>query len=184
MVSLAGSTLSIGLCKETNMCLTIESVDLDPSVGRIRKCYKTLSKDYSPPYALNKNKGDSLSIIPNWMTPYRYIRVPDDGILLPHENSKKKKFFYGSSIKGRFIHGYYKRPTNYYIGHIFTAYAFRVEAYGDYEDLICRGMYIPNVDITRSRPKIREVKKMLNSNPSTKDLIKEFPRLRRIERFL
>ena len=155
------------------MCLIITKV---PQNDRIVKCYKIVRY-----YNLDEDW---------YCTPYYDAKIPDDGILLPERASERKNFSIKTRIDGGFIHAYINKRHVDSKHRCFLSYAFRVESYGGHwngmptTDLICRGLYIPGLDKTRSYGKILEVKRMLNSDPSTKDLIKEFPRLRRVERFL
>ena len=153
------------------MCLVIKTV---PQNDRIVKCYKVFRMRFGA----------------KPVTPFMWQPIPTDGILLPGKTSERKSFEPETVIDGRFIHAYIKRKKADYCISCFLSYAFRVEAYGSNglgrptTDLICRGLYIPGLDKTRSYGKILEVKRMLDGDPSTEDLIKEFPRLRRIGRFL
>lgn len=155
------------------MCLFITKV---PQNDRIVKCYKVVRYSYSDEE--------------DYYTPFYDVKIPDDGILLPSRASERKNFPIRTKINGGFIHAYINKQRVDSKHRCFLSYAFRVESYGNdwpgfpTTDLICRGLYIPGLDKTRSYGKILEVKRMLNRNPSTKDLIKEFPRLRRVAKFL
>lgn len=147
------------------MCLTIKEV----SNERIVKCYKKLRLH--------------TTVEPSYITPFYCELIPEDGILVPRRDSERKTFKTGNKIHGGFIHAYAQKVRIFADNeYLFKAYAFGVKAYG-ISELICRGLYIPSLDKTRSQRKIREVKKRLNE-ASTEELVEMFPRLKRIAKFL
>lgn len=100
-----------------------------------------------------------------WVTPYRGNLVPiDAGWFAPLTPSPRRvrEYRYGENIEGGYLHAYThprwisdailtSLPTGrLYVGEsvYFYAIARDVVALGDYQDLVCRALYIPAFDIT------------------------------------
>lgn len=146
------------------MCLVIkEAVN-----KRIVKCYKKLRLH---------------TIGESYTTPFYCELIPEDGILIPRRDSERKTYKIGNKIHGGFIHAYSEKISIFVDNeYLFKAYAFGVKAYG-FRDLVCRGLYIPDLDNTRSQRETRKVEKRLKE-ASIKELVEMFPRLRRVAKLL
>lgn len=130
----------------------------------------------------------------NYVTPYQDKIVPTHGLLTPSSVSKKADFVYGDRIHGGFIHSYYtpmetarwwQRPSNCVEN---RAFAIGVVAWGDshpdHQDQVSRALYIPECDrdVTRRARRFE----MLSSKkmPTVKQLVAEFPELKKIAHLL
>lgn len=139
------------------MCLYIEHrVDIN-----ILKCFKILGG----------------SIKTGFYTPYRGTRVNNNGWLVPTKMSKRQYFDQGSKINGGFIHAFKKMKVT---DGRRKAYAIQVVAFGNPSSyhlnndkhLVCRAMYIPDADTTKSK---KETMEFLDGNPSIEQIIEKFP---------
>lgn len=181
------------------MCLHLDSIPAQPNMGYLVKCRKHLGSNNTHPGRL--------------LTPYRLSVVPLNGLLMPTKEEvrvilKRNDTFTASedtishdsiindefrvkkgqahwddvAIEGGCIHAYSdcSRPGT------FDAYALRLFAYGNYHELTCLAMYIPEADMTKKRQStIEALENILSLNrwPKESDflpIINRFPRLRRL----
>lgn len=134
------------------MCLSVKKVVSKNLV----KCFKKLFK-------YNRE----------FRTPFQWTKVPYNGWLLPEVRGNIIQYAGNSgnyeSVHGGFIHAYAKTRDDT----CYPAYAIRVVAYGKYDDLVCRALYVPMADKnTKRRAKIVE---FLESKPTMKQIIEKFP---------
>lgn len=160
------------------MCLQVAFVVNDKRNCRVTKAWKRLEWSW-----------------PNYVTPHQYKTVPCYGLLMPLSVCKKADFVYGDMIRGGFIHSYYKpkpdavwweRPTSNCTE--FKAFAIGVVAWGDsnsdHQDQVSRALYIPQCDGDKKR-RARRVKLLSSKKiPTVKQLVKEFPELKKIAHLL
>lgn len=85
-------------------------------------------------------------------TPFKNAKIKEDGTLYPQRpRYPNKEFKYHSAIEGGFIHAFQKKPKQKSLNHhiqIFKAIATDVIAIGHNNDLICKALYIPDLDLT------------------------------------
>lgn len=98
-----------------------------------------------------------------WFTPFRCVSVPIGNGWFEAKNPEKRtvEFRKYSDIYDGYLHAYKKYSGNHRKTHTtvylpnrsksyvqFLAYAFDVVAIGDYNDFVCRKLYIPAFDLT------------------------------------
>lgn len=150
------------------MCLVIKKLPSTKQDGRVVQCHKSLVLMANGVYC----------------TPCYYGAVDKNGFLFPKKQSERKNFYFDTRIEGGFIHAHIRKKDTYWLdSEIYPSYAFGVAAYG-LDDLVCRGLYIPDVDSTRSYEEKKQKIKLLKSYPSPSALLKAFPELVRIKKYL
>lgn len=128
-------------------------------------------------------------------TPYTNVVVPVQGLLMPPlAQSRVRTFHKDMEIHGGFIHSFYTPMSSDASGHRisghgiteFTAFAIGVVAWGDSysHDQASRALYIPECDRDKNR-RARRVKLLSSKKmPTVKQLVVEFPELKKIAHLL
>lgn len=95
----------------------------------------------------------------SWLTPFQETKIPKTGILIPRTKSKRKhEFHIGANVYGSYIHActtlnrakiiHMEENFFSYGLKIFKAIATDIVAIGYDNDLICKALYIPELDLT------------------------------------
>lgn len=139
------------------MCLNVEK-RLSGIDTIIRKCYKEMVK---------------YRVTDTWLTPYRYVRINNDGILCCEDSVLRH-----TSITKNFIHAWqegHQKPRNTKYDKLFHAYAINVKALGHSSDLACKLLYIPELDTINNAGYLRTELDKVIKNPNWQDIHRLFP---------
>lgn len=118
-------------------------------------------------------------VIQSFKTPYRSSYINTNGWIFP---SERTKFVRKNEYHGGFIHAYKNNNAIYTfsisVKELFPALAINVLAQGVYNDIICRALYIPDADMTRTSYESEQYMKDLMACVSNKELIDSEPLLK------